>query len=112
MLLKTGWITIGASQNASSVLELLTETLVGIYMPSAWDPADLAFAASHDGTTFSEMYEFGAPVTAQAGAGQYVPVDLAKFVGVAYLKIRSESGGVAINQSSERVLVPVFRTLE
>ena len=109
---KTGWITIAASQNESSVLVLLTETLVGMYMPSPWDPADLAFAASQDGIAFSDMHEFGTPVTAQAEAGQYVPFDFAKFVGVAYLKIRSESGGVAVNQTSERVLIPVFRTLE
>ncbi len=109
---KTGWITIGASQNESSVLELLTVTLVCMYLPSTWDAADLAFAASYDGVTFSDMHEFGSPVTAQCAAGQYVPPDFAKFVGVAYLKIRSESGGVPVNQISERVLKPVFRTLE
>ena len=109
---KTGWITIPASQNESSVLELLTETLVGVYMPSAWDQADLVFAASNDGITFSDVHEFGSPVTAQGAAGQYVPLDFAKFVGVSYLKVRSESGGVPVNQTSERVLKPVFRTLE
>ena len=109
---KTGWITIPAGQSESSVIELLTETLVGVYMPPAWDQADLVFAASHDGITFSDIHEFGAPVTAQGAAGQYVPLDFAKFVGVSYLKVRSESSGVPVNQTTERILIPVFRVLE
>lgn len=112
MTLKTGPITIAAGQSESSALELLSETLVGIYMPSAWDAADLAFLASHDGQNFVDLYDFGAPLSVQASADQYIALDIAKFVGAAYVKVRSESGGSPVNQSAERVLTAVFRTLE
>ena len=109
---KTGRITITSGQSESSVLELVSETLVGIYMPAAWDAADLAFLAGSDGQSFSEIHEFGSALTAQAAAGQYIPLDFAKFVGAAYIKVRSESGGSVVNQTAERILTPVFRTLE
>ncbi len=109
---KTGRITITSGQSESSTLELVSETLVGIYMPAAWDSADLAFLASSDGQSFSEIHEFGSAVNAQAAAGQYIPLDFTKFVGAAYIKVRSESGGAAVTQSAERILTPVFRTLE
>ena len=109
---KTGRITITSGQSESSVLELVSETLVGIYMPAAWDAADLAFLASSDGQSFSDIHEFGSALTAPVAAGQYVPLDFTKFVGAAYIKVRSESGGAAVNQTAERVLTPVFRTLE
>jgi len=109
---KTGRVVIPAGQSESSMLQLETETIVGIYMPPAWDAADLAFANSPDGVNFSDMHEFGSLITVQADGGQYVALDFPKFVGVSFLKLKSQSGGAPVNQSAERVLMPVFRTLE
>lgn len=109
---KTGLITIGSGQSESSALEVVSETLVGIYMPAAWDAADLGFSASPDGTTFHEVHDLGAPLTVQADAGQYIPVDFTKLVGVGHLKVRSTSGGSPVNQTAERELTVVFRTLD
>ena len=109
---KAGRVVISSGQSESSVLELVSETIVGIYMPSAWDAADIGFRASYDNTSFADIPELGSPLTAQAAADQYVPLDFTKFVGVAYLKFKSESGGVAVNQTADRVLIPVFRTLD
>ena len=81
-------------------------------MPATWDAADLGFSASPDGTTFHEIHDLGAALTVQAGAGQYIPVDFAKLVGVGHLKIRSTSGGSPVNQTAERALTVVFRALE
>ena len=109
---KAGRVVISSGQSESSVLELVSETIVGIYMPSAWDAADIGFSASYDNISFSDISELGSPLIAQAAADQYVPLDFTKFVGVAYLKLKSESGGVAVNQTADRVLTPVFRTLD
>jgi hypothetical protein len=108
---KTGRIVIASGQSESSALKLVSETIVGIYMPAAWDAADLLFRASQDGTTFVDMYDFGSRLAVQAAAGQYLPLDFSKFVGVAYLKIKSQTGASAVNQTAERVLTPVFRAL-
>jgi hypothetical protein len=58
-----------------------------------------------------DVHDFGSRLAVQAAAGQYVPLDFSKFVGVAYLKIKSQTGGSAVNQTAERVLTPVFRVL-
>ena len=108
---KAGRIVISSGQAESGVLKLVSETVVGLYMPSAWDAADLVFRASHDGVNFFDVHDFGAPLTVQADAGQYIPLDVSKFVGVAYLKVRSEAGGAPINQTANREIIPVFRTL-
>ena len=81
-------------------------------MPAAWDTADLAFEASHDGTSFVEMHEFGAPVSVQADAQMYVPMDFVKFVGVTYLRVSSFAGGSPVPQSADRTLTAVYRALE
>lgn len=109
---KVGRVVISSGQAESGVLKLVSETVVGLYMPSAWDAADLVFSASHDGTNFFDVHDFGAPLTVQADAGQYVPLDVAKFVGIAYVKVRSESGGTPVNQTADREIIPVFRTLD
>jgi hypothetical protein len=109
---KQGRVVIPSGQSESGTLELVTETVVGVYMPDQWDAADMAFSASQDGTNFADVYDFGSPLTVQADAGWYVPLDYTKFVGVAFLKIKSVSGGSPLNQTAEREIVPVFRTLE
>ena len=108
---KTGRVVIASGQSESSVLNLVSETIVGIYMPAVWDAADLVFRASQDGTNFVDVHDFGSRLAVQAAGGQYVPLDFSKFVGVAYLKIKSQTGGSAVNQMAERVLTPVFRVL-
>ena len=42
---KTGQVVISSLQSESSVLELVSETIVGVYMPSAWDAADIGFSS-------------------------------------------------------------------
>ncbi|MDA1312499.1 MAG: hypothetical protein O2968_04100 [Acidobacteria bacterium] len=84
---------------------------MGIYMPAAWDAADLGFSASPDGTVYHEVHDVGSLLTVTADAGQYIPLDFTKLVGIAYLKVTSTAGGSPLNQTAERVLTPVFRTL-
>jgi hypothetical protein len=109
---KAGRVVIASGASESSALKLVSETIVGIYMPASWTAADLSFRASQDGVSFSDVFEFGALLSVQAGAAQYVPLDLSKFVGVAHLKVKSQLNGSAVNQAAERVLTPVFRAIE
>jgi hypothetical protein len=109
---KTGRVVIASGASESSALKLVSESVVGIYMSAGWTTADLSFRASHDGVNFSDVFEFGAVLSVQAGAGQYVPVDFSKLIGVAYLKVKSQLNGSAVNQAAERVLTPVFRSVE
>ena len=62
---KTGRVVIASGQSESSVLNLVSETIVGIYMPVAWDAADLVFRASQDGTDFVDVHDFGSRLAVQ-----------------------------------------------
>lgn len=112
MTLKTGQLVIASGQSASTPLRLDSDTIVGLYTPAAWDTADVSFEASHDGASFVEMQEFGAPVSIQGVAQKYVPLDFTKFVGVTYLRVRSSAGGSPVPQSANRTLTAVYRALE
>lgn len=112
MTLKTGQLVIASGQSESTPLRLDSDTIVGLYMPAAWDTADLVFEASHDGASFGQIHEFGSPVSVQVAAAKYIPLDFVKFVGVTYLRVVSFAGGSPVPQSASRTLTAVYRTLE
>ena len=67
---KTGLITIASGESESSALEVVSETLVGIYMPAAWDAADLGFSTSPDGTAFHDIHDLGTALTCSPAQAQ------------------------------------------
>lgn len=106
------WVT-ASGQSASSGLRLVTETLVGFYTPAALDAVKLKFQASHDGQSFVDIVSGGAALIVDVAINQYVALDATKLLGAAYVKaVHLNSGGSAVNESAERVLRPIFRTLE
>lgn len=106
------WVT-ASGQSASSGLKLVTETLVGFYTPAALDAAKLKFQASHDGQNFVDVVSEGAALTVEVAVNQYIALDATKMLGPAYVRVvHQNSGGSAVNESAERVLIPVFRTFE
>jgi hypothetical protein len=106
------WVT-ASGQSTSSGLKLVTETLVGLYTPSAIDAAKLKLQASDDGQNFVDIVSEGSALTVDVDVDQYIPLDAAKMLGLAYVRVmHQDSGGSAVNESAERVLRPVFRTFE
>lgn len=106
------WVT-ASGQSASSGLKLVTETLVGFYTPAALDAAKLKFQASHDGQNFVDVVSEGAALTVEVAVNQYIALDATKMLGPAYVRVvHQNSGGSSVNESAERVLIPVFRTFE
>lgn len=106
------WVT-ASGQSASSGLKLVTETLVGFYTPAALDAARLKLQASHDGQNFVDVVSDGAAMAVDVAVDQYIALDAAKMLGPAYVRVvHQDSGGSAVNETAERVLVPVFRTFE
>jgi hypothetical protein len=112
-LLKQGrWVT-ASGQGTSSTLALQTESLVGFYTPGALTAAKLKLQASHDGQSFVDVVDGGVALTALIGINQYVPLDATKLLGAAFIRVvHQDSGGSPVNESAERVLLPVFRTFE
>jgi hypothetical protein len=106
------WVT-DADESTSSALKLVTETLVGFYTPAALDAAKLKFQASHDGENFVDIVSEGSALTVDVDVDQYIALDATKFLGPAHVRVvHLDSGGDAVDESAERVLLPIFRTFE
>jgi hypothetical protein len=86
--------------------------LVRLDMPDTWATASLTFQVSRDGGTYADYYDdTGAEVTVAAAASRSIAVDVTKFVGVQWLKIRSGTGGAPVNQNAQRDIVLIARSL-
>jgi hypothetical protein len=77
-------------------------------MPAAWTAASLTFQGSADGTTYGDLYDAGTEMSTAAGASRVIHLDWTKFVGLRFLKIRSGTTGVPVNQGGDRVLTLVL----
>lgn len=106
------WVT-QSGQGTSSSLELVTETLVGIYTPSTLDAAELKIQASPDGASFYDIVEGGAAMTVTADTDAYIPLEATKMLGASHVRvIHLDGGGSPTTESAERVFQPVFRTFD
>lgn len=101
-------IANGASLSAA--IDVGDAMPVAVLMPAAWTAADLTFQASIDGTNWFELIDaFGTPATAKAAASQIVVLPASETYWLRYLKIRSGTSGVPVNQGAERTLTVISR---
>jgi hypothetical protein len=102
--------TIPSGQSLSGTVALLGRALVGIYMPAAWTTATITYQGSRDGSTWLNVYtSAGAEMNHTVDADRYVPLDVNDWVGLIYLRIRSGTSSVTVNQSADRVLYLAVR---
>lgn len=82
--------------------------LRAIKMSAAWTAASITFAVSDDGTTFQPLYDSGAELAfAAAAADRYISLNDAQvklFSCWQYVKVRSGTAGVPVNQGADRTL--------
>jgi hypothetical protein len=103
----TATIPSGAT-GLSAAIDLDGRTVVNILLPAAWVAAVLTFQGSHDDTTYGNIYD------ATTGAEYSITVAAAVAVGIPptspllgwrYLKVRSGTASVPVNQTASRALV-------
>lgn len=106
---KTASIANGASLSAAVSLE--TGRLFALQMPASWTTANLTFQASHDGTTYADMYdEEGTEVTVTAAASRVIVLEPARWLGIRCLKVRSGTSGSPVNQGAAREITLLLAT--
>ena len=111
--IKQGFVMTGAGQTTSGALRLVSETLVGIYMPSVLDAAKLKVQASQDGSTFSDILDAGSAMSVDVLADSYVVLDATKLLGAAFVRFEHlDAAGVSVAETAQRQLRPVFRAFE
>lgn len=106
--LRSAVITNSAS--LSSALDLGTNRLAQIVIPSSWTTANLTFQTSADGTTYNDLYNAGGTEISVTvgGASRAIVLAPADFISVRYLKVRSGTSGTPVNQGGQRVLTLVL----
>lgn len=109
--LTTVAVAIANGTALSDIVDLKGYSLVGIQMPAAWTAADLTFQASADGTTFENLHvdTSDTEYTVQAAASRYIAIPLATTISVRFLKVRSGTPAVPVNQGADRVLRLIAR---
>lgn len=100
----TATILNGASLSAA--VSLLSQRLVAIIMPAAWTAAGLTFQASDDGTNYYNLHDgAGTEVSLTVAASRYVRLTPADWSRIRYLKVRSGTSGVPVNQGADRAII-------
>ena len=83
---------------------------VGLQMPAAWTAAVVTFQCSFDNVTYANLYDDGGnEITVTAVAGNFVTLSGANFAGCKYIKPRSGTNSVPVNQGAARTLTFVTR---
>lgn len=107
--LRTATATIANGGSLSAAVDLTKGRLVGIQMPAGWDAAAITFQGSYDGATFANLYDKGGTeYSVTTAASRFVLLPAADFAGLRYIKARSGTAGVPVNQTAERALTLVL----
>lgn len=105
-------VLIASGTSLSAKVNLGVKTVVGIAMPAAWDAADLTFQASaDDGASFGEVQDGATPLVQTVSAGTVVQIDPAGWRGLNCLKVRSGASGAPVNQSADRTIKLLCRSV-
>ena len=104
-------VTIASGASLSGTIEMGRCNLFSIAMPAAWTAANLTFSVSIDGVNFLNLHD-------QSGVETSIPVAASRHIGgldvlaygsFSYLRIRSGTAGVPVNQAADRVLTLMLR---
>lgn len=104
---RTAVIANGAS--VSGDVDLGGRKIVAIVMPDAWTAAALTFQASPDGVTYYNVYDGPTERNLIVAASYYSALNIADWVGIRWLRIRSGTAGTPVNQGGARTLTLVLQ---
>lgn len=89
----------------SASVDLRGLAVVRIVMPATWVAAALTFQGSDDNAAFANLYTAaGVEYSLTVAQGNRVMVPLSDLLGNSYVKFRSGTAALAVNQTADRVL--------
>ena len=97
-------VTIASGQSITPAINLGGRIPVGVFMSAGWTAAGMTFQGSPDGSTYYDIHDANGEINMTVSAGIYVAFDPTKLFGVNFLKVRSGTSGVPVNQGAERIL--------
>lgn len=94
-----------SGQSLTDAVSLGGGRLSAIYMPSGWDAASITFQASYDGANWQNLYDdTGTELSVTAAASHVLSLDPSRWIGIQYVKLRSGTSGLAVNQTADRTI--------
>jgi len=105
--------TISSGNSLSAAVDLRNEYVEKILMPAAWDAAALTFQVCEtESGTYRDLYTETAEFSVSAaGAGRAIVVPPERWLGGAWLKVRSGTSGTPVNQTADRAIQLEVRRL-
>lgn len=98
-------VVIANGASLSVAYNLRGKIPVGIYMPTAWTAADLTFKVSPDGETYCNLHTSAGEYSLTTSAGIFLSLSQENFAGTNFIKVRSGTVAVPVNQAAARALV-------
>lgn len=102
-------VTIANGASLSGAVDLRGLRLAAIVMPADWDAANLSFQASLDDGTYFNVYTTAGEKTVTAADDRYILIPPDDFAGAQWLKVRSGTAGVPVNQTAARTITLLLR---
>lgn len=105
--------TIANGGSLSSAVDLAGKILVGYIIPAGWTAAGLTFQTSPDGVAaYNDVYDFtGTEIAHVVAASRFVRVNPGDWVGVRFIKVRSGTAAVPVNQGAVRDIILVTKAV-
>ncbi len=102
--------TIANGASVSGVIDLGKAVLVGLQMPAAWTAANLTLLGSLDGVNYCDVKDrLGIEYQITATSSLVVPIAASELPLLRYLKLRSGTSAVPVNQGAARnIIVSAF----
>jgi hypothetical protein len=101
-------VTFAAGESLSNEIDLGVARAGAILTPAAWTAASLTALVSHDGVTYSSLYDSDdiewAVTTANMATGRARTLPLTTFLPYRFLKFRSGTAALAVAQAAARTL--------
>jgi hypothetical protein len=103
----TATILNGAS--LSNIINLGSNDLISIIMPSSWTAANITYQFSIDGVNFYDAYSTTAELSSTAAvASRIISINSANYDAGRYIKIRSGTSATPVNQAADRILTLIL----
>lgn len=99
-------VTIHNGDSVSGAIELRKDQgITGLSMPAAWTAASIQLEASLDGGTWLPMYDAdGNAIVITTAASIWVTLLEAATAGARYVRLRSGTSAVPVNQGADRTI--------
>lgn len=107
-------VTIKAGTAASEMFAPQGKALIGLYMPAAWDTADIGYQSCISGNPIDLLNAYsngGTPETTQVDASRYIPFPSFDALFAPFIVLTSVDAGSVTPavQSADRVITLLFR---